>query len=160
MKNKRSIQFKAAFLMIVFSLNTIIGFACAVGINMGFNTSHHHEEEETEAVIHIHKDGKKHVHQEAAKHHDEVDKDNDHDKKDSNDNCCNDKVIKFNEVDKSSSHSFNAGVNRIFFTTFLASFYNLNIFYKSYINTGSKYFVRSYHPPIPDIRIAIQSFQI
>ena len=45
--------------MLVFSLNTVIGFACAVGINMGFNTTHHHEEEATEAVVHIHKDGKK-----------------------------------------------------------------------------------------------------
>ncbi len=158
MNQNISIQLKAAFLIVVFSLNTIIGFACAIGIDMGFNIFHHHEEEETEAVIHIHKDGKKHVHQEVAKHHDEAD--NDHHKKDSKDNCCNDKVIKFNEVDKSSSHSFNAGVNPIFFTTFLASFYSIDIFYKSYVNTGSNYFVRSHHPPIPDIRIEIQSFQI
>ena len=143
--------------MIVFSLNTVIGFACAVGIDMGFNTAHH-QEEATKAVVHIHKDGKKHVHHEAAKHHDEAD--NDHHKKDSKDNCCHDKVIKFNEVDKSATHSFNTGVNQIFFTTFPASFYSLNPFYISYINTGNKYFVRSHHPPIPDIRIAIQSFQI
>ncbi len=156
--NKRSIQFKAVFLMIVFSLNTVIGFACAVGIDMGFNTSHHHEDEATKAVVHIHKDGKKHVHHEAAKHHDEAD--SDHHKKDSKDNCCNDKVIKFNDVDKSASHYFNTNINPIFFTAFLTSFYNSDIFYKSYINICSKYFVRSYHPPIPDIRIAIQSFQI
>ena len=157
MKKRRSIQFKAAFLMIVFSLNTLIGFACAIGIDMGFNTLHHHEEEATEAIVHIHKDGKKHVHHEESKHHDESDKDH---HKDGKDNCCNDKVIKFNEVDKSASHSFNAIVNPIFFTTFLASFYDTNIFYNSYVDTGIKYFVRSHHPPIPDIRIAIRSFQI
>jgi len=89
MKKRRSIQLKAAFLMIVFSLNTLIGFACAVGINMGFNTSHHHEDEATEAVVHIHKDGKKHVHHEDAKHHDGSDKDH---AKNGKDNCCNDKV--------------------------------------------------------------------
>ena len=36
------IQLKAALLLLVFGLNTIIGFACAVGVDMGFNTSHHH----------------------------------------------------------------------------------------------------------------------
>ena len=159
MKKRRSIQFKAAFLIVVFSLNTVIGFACAVGIDMGFNTTHHHEDEEaTESAVHIHKDGKRHVHHEEAKHHDEAN--NDHHKKGGKDNCCNDKVIKFNEVDKSASHSLNANINPIFFTTFLASFYSINIFYTSYIDTGIKYFVRSYHPPISDIRIQIQSFQI
>ena len=155
MKKRRYIQFKAALLMIVFSLNTVIGFACAVGIDMGFNTSHHHDEEATEAVVHVHKDGKKHVHHEDAKH--ETDKDH---HKNGKDNCCHDKVIKFNEVDKSASHSFNAVVNPIFFTSFLASFYDINILYQSYVDTGIKYFVRSHHPPISDIRIAIRSFQI
>lgn len=155
MKKRRSIQFKAAFLMIVFSLNTIIGFACAIGIDMGFNTSHHNEEEATEVVVHVHADGKKHVHDEEAKHHNEADKD--HDNKG---NCCNDKVIKFSEVDKSASHSLNAGINPIFFTSFFASFFATNIFYISNVNTNIKSFVRSHHPPIPDIRIAIRSFQI
>jgi len=159
MKIRRSIQFKAAFLIIVFSLNTLIGFACAVGIDMHFNSSHHDEAEEAaEAIVHVHADGKKHIHHEAAKHHDEAD--NDHNKKGGKDNCCNDKVIKFNEVDKSASHSLNASFSPIFFTTFLASSYNINIFYTSYIDTGIKYFVRCYHPPISDIRIQIQSFQI
>ena len=142
--------------MIVFSLNTVIGFACAVGIDMKFNTSHHHEEEATEAVVHIHKDGKKHVHHEKSDH-DQV---NNHKGQNGKDNCCNEKIIKFNEIDKSASHSLNASISPIFFTTFLASFYNIRLFYTSYIDTGIKYFVRSYHPPIPDIRIQIQSFQI
>lgn len=162
MKIRRSIQFKAAFLIIVFSLNTMIGFACAVGIDMGFNSSHHHEEEATEAVVHVHKDGKKHVHHEMKEHnkshpHDQV---SNHKEQNGKDNCCNDKVIKFNEVDKSTSHSLNTSISPIFFTTFLASFYSIHIFYTSYIGTGIKYFVRSYHPPISDIRLAIRSFQI
>ncbi len=158
MKIRRSIQFKAAFLIIVFSLNTMIGFACAVGIDMGFNTSHHHDEEATEISVHVHSDGKKHIHHEAAKHYDEPD--NDHHKSNGKDNCCNDKVIKFNEVDKSASHSLNTGISPVFFTTFLTSFYSANILYTSFINTAINYFVRSYHPPISDIRIKVQSFQI
>ena len=157
MIKKSSIQLKAAFLIIVFSLNTIIGFACAIGINMGFNAPHHHDEEATEIQEHEHADGKHH-HEGATKHHEEGD--NDHQKsKDGKDDCCNDKVIKFNEIDKSFSHSLTTVVNPVFFTTFLALFKNTHIFYTSNI-ISTRYFVRSYHPPIPDIRIEIQSFQI
>lgn len=159
MKRRISIQLKAAFLVAVFSLNTIIGFACAVGIDMGFNSSHYHDEEATEIAVHIHADGKKHIHHEAKKHHDEPDNDH-HKTKENKDNCCNDKVIKFNEVDKSFSHSLNTSIHSIFSTFFTASFYNIDVFYTSFINTNIKYFVRSYHPPISDIRIQIQSFQI
>jgi hypothetical protein len=158
MKKRIYIQFKAAFLIIVFSLNTVIGFACAIGIDMGFNSKHHHDEEATDSMVPVHADGKKHFHHEASKHHDGAD--GNHKSKDGKDNCCNDQVMKFNEVDKSASHSLNASINPIFFTAFVSSFYTINDLYTSYINTSIKYFVRSYHPPILDIRIEIQSFQI
>ncbi len=158
MNKNISIQLKAAFLIIVFSLNTIIGFACAIGIDMGFNTTHHHGNETTAATVHIHKDGKKHFHhKEAAKHHDEVS--NHHKAKDTKDNCCNDKVIKITQLDKSVPQYIGA-LNPVFFTTFVSSFYYFDILYTSQLSPSIKYFVRSHHPPIPDIRIAIQSFQI
>ena len=56
-----SIQLKAAFLLIIFSMNMLVGFSCAVGVDMGFNTAHHHEGEATE--LHVHADGKKHHHE-------------------------------------------------------------------------------------------------
>ena len=62
MKRNKSIQLKAAFLLIVFSLNTVIGFACAVGLDMGFN-SHHHCQENA-----IKTEGNHH-HDEADVHH-------------------------------------------------------------------------------------------
>ena len=156
MNQNISIQLKAIFLIIVFSLNTVIGFACAVGIDMGFNTTHHHEEEATEAIVHIHKDGKKHVHHnEAAKHHNE---ENNQKEKSGKDDCCNDKVIKITQIDKSFPQSLSA-INPVFFTTFIVSFYNIDLLFTSQ-NVSIKYFVRSHHPPIPDIRVAIQSFQI
>lgn len=43
MKTPTSIQLKAASLLILFSLNMIIGGACAIGIEMWFNISHHEE---------------------------------------------------------------------------------------------------------------------
>ncbi len=157
MKIITSIQIRAALLLVVFSLNTVLGFACAIGINMGFNVNHHTDEEVSAGVVHTHNDGKQHIHHDEVKPHDEAEAD--HHNEESKNNCCNDKVIKFNEVDKIASHPY-LSVSPVFFTSFLASFYDISISYTSYVDTGIKYYVRSYHPPITDIRIAIQSFQI
>ncbi|MEO6404066.1 MAG: hypothetical protein ABIO32_01160 [Ferruginibacter sp.] len=156
MKRNISIQLKAILLLIVFSMNTVIGFACTIGIDMGFNTSH--LEEATEVSVHVHSDGKKHEHHnEGGKHHDE-DKDH-HKTKDAKDNCCNEKVMKFNDVDKSVPASSNM-IHPVFYTAFLASYYNVIKILHSDVVKDIKPFVRSHHPPISDIRIAIRSFQI
>jgi hypothetical protein len=149
MKRKKPIQLKAAFLLIVFSLNTIIGFACAVGLNMGFN-SHHHEQSAIEATENHHHD-KSHHHDEADVSHQKTNNDKD--------NCCNDEVMKFQQVDKNIATSFSL-ISPVFFTSFLASFYHIDLLSSNDRISTIKYFVRRHHPPIPDIRIAIQSFQI
>ncbi len=143
MQRKKSIHLKAAFLLAVFSMNMVVGFACAVGLDMGFN-SHHHEESSIESVaIHHHHDNNVENHQ----------------TKNNKDNCCNDEVMQFQKIDKALASSINV-VNPVSFTSYLASFYNLDVLPPSTQTSGIKYFVRSYHPPIPDIRIAIRSFQI
>ena len=149
MKKIKSIQLKAAFLVIVFSLNTVIGFACTVGLDMGFN-SHHHEESAIEVSENHHQD-KSHHHDEADVHHHQTNNDKD--------NCCNNEVMKFQQVDKAVASSITL-IIPVFFTSLLASFYNINILSSNNRISGIKHFVRSHHPPIPDIRIAIQSFQI
>ncbi|MBN9349308.1 MAG: hypothetical protein J0H55_01370 [Chitinophagaceae bacterium] len=149
MNRKKSIQFKAAFLLIVFSLNTVIGFACAVGLDMGFN-SHHHEESAIEVSENHHQD-KSHHHDEADVHHHQTNNDKD--------NCCNNEVMKFQQVDKAVASSITL-ISPVFFISFLASFYNIDILSSNNRISTIKYFVRRHHPPIPDIRVAIQSFQI
>ncbi len=149
MNRNKSIQFKAAFLLIVFSLNTVIGFACAVGMNMGFN-SNHHKESAIEATENHHHD-KSHHHDEADVSHQKTNNDKD--------NCCNDEVMKFQQVDKNIATSFSL-ISPVFFTSFLASFYHIDLLSSNNRISTIKYFVRRHHPPIPDIRIAIQSFQI
>jgi len=62
MKEKKSIQLKAALLLILFSLNTIIGFACALSTGMDFNNKHNDEKQNIKPPAHIHADGKNHVH--------------------------------------------------------------------------------------------------
>ncbi|HET7117794.1 MAG TPA: hypothetical protein VFI29_14970 [Hanamia sp.] len=149
MNQIRSIQYKAAFLLIAFSLNTVIGFACAVGLDMGFN-SHCHEQNAIEATGNCHHD-KSHHHGEAEIQH--------HKANNEKDNCCNDGVIKFQKIDKAISSSANM-INPVFFASFANSFYNIDILSSSNKTENTKYFARRYRPPIPDIRVAIQSFQI
>jgi hypothetical protein len=146
-----SIQLKAAFLMVIFGLNMAVGFACALGVDMNFN-SHHHDEEATE--IHVHADGKKHIHQKKLPEHHHDDKTNS-----KKDDCCNDKVVKISLEDKAVPQ-FASITIPVFFSAFIASYYNLDIAYPSQVTASIRYFTRCYHPPIPDIRIAIQSFQI
>src|SRR4249920_2925864 len=115
MKKTLSIQLKAAFLVLVFGFNTITGFACAIGIDMGFNKTHHHEET---TVPHVHADGKKHHHATAHQHS----------HKDGKDDCCNDKVVKISQADKAVPQAVKL-LSPVFFTAFVAVYNNINIFY-------------------------------
>ena len=158
MKKIKSIQLKAALLLIVFSLNTIIGFACAVGLDMGFN-SHHHEEESTDVPVHSHSDGKHHQHRNKVKnHHQEADN---HLQKTTSDedNCCHNKVTQILQQDKVIATSINI-ISPVFFTALTSSFYNVDALLSNGADSHVKHFIRRHHPPIPDIRVAIQSFQI
>lgn len=130
-------------------MNTVIGFACAVGLDMGFN-SHHHDESIIEVSENHHHD-KSHHQDEAKIHH--------HQTNNGKDNCCNDEVMKFQQVDKNIATSISL-INPLFFTSFLASFYNIDYFFPNTRISDNTYYDRTHHPPIPDIRIAIQSFQI
>ena len=154
MKAKRSIQLKAVFLMVVFALNSVVGFACTLGIDMGFNSMHHHDEEATEAGIQVQAEGAKHHHHnEATKHH--------HDSREDAEKggCCNDKVINFQNLDKNTNQNANLAINAPEFVTFLSNFFGIDIFKPSLVSS-QKYIVRFFHPPPTDIRILIRSFQI
>lgn len=201
MKSSTSIKLKAAFLLVVFATNTIVGFACSLGLDMGYNSKHHGEDAATEAVVHIHKDGKKHIHYEkkksnntdnshqpgekkatkavvhihkdAERHlHNEKKESHRHDKshthdeannaeqsKKDKDNCCTDEVKNFQQIDKSIPNSVNI-IHPVFFTAFVAAYYDITLLSHTNVVRDIKPFVRNHHPPIPDIRIAIQSFQI
>ena len=126
-----------------------IGFACAVGVDMGFN-SHHHEEEETAVSVHTHADGQKQHHEEAEYKHKNNDK---------KDDCCNDNVLKIFQTDKAVPQ-FAKLLSPVFSNIFVPVYYSVNISYPSQVSTSNKYYVSGHHPPIPDIRIAIRSFQI
>ncbi len=164
-----SIKLKAVILLVAFGLNTVVGFACSLGLDLGYNSTDHHQKDrdghkETEAVVHIHADGEKHIHYEKkskpdhGKSHHQEKKENHPKSKEDKDNCCADQVMKLEQSDKAVTQSLN--INH---PTFLISFFD--VFYSVTLPTTDivkniKQFVRSYHPPISNIRIAIQSFQI
>ena len=148
----------------IFSLNSIIGFACAAGIDMGFNTKHHEAEKATSAFVHIHVDGKKHVHQE-KKHSHNNSKAYRHnyagvsDNATGDDDCCSGKVTSFQQLDKSIAVALDI-VHPVFYTATVSTYFHLSVLPPAGNIKDIKLFVRSYHPPIADIRIAIQSFQV
>lgn len=164
MLHQQKNKIKALTLLVGFSLNTIIGFACSLGVDMGFNSKDHHDEEATEAVLHVHVDGKRHIHYEKKQrhdhdkdHHQENPKDN-HKSKEGKENCCKDLTLKFQQLDKSVPNTLNI-IHPTFSIVFFDAFYNVDL-PGSEVVKDIKQFVRGYHPPIPDIRIAIQSFRI
>lgn len=150
MFQNRSIQLKAGVLLIAFGLNTVVGFACAMGLDMGFNNTHHHEEETIK--VHVHGNGKKHEHHKKSANHQ-------HTENKEKDGCCNNSAVTFSQTDKSVPPPGTI-ISPVFFTSFIASCFSIDILYTSPALESTRYFVRNYHPPIPDIRIAIQSFQI
>jgi hypothetical protein len=150
MKKRLSIQLKAAFLLMIFSFNMVVGFACALGIGEVTNASHHHEEA-AEEHSHINK---------TTPHHDDGEHKNKHsDKKGEEEGCCTDKVVKIAQVDKTMPQLAKL-ISPVFLSAFVVTYYDLNISYPSQLGVSNKYLVLGHHPPIPDIRIAIQSFQI
>lgn len=149
MKNNLSIQLKAAFLLAIFSLNVVVGFACSIGIDMGFN-KHHHDDEMEMSSSHLS------MHTKTSACCDDVSSKS---SKGDDDNCCKDKVTKITTADKSLPENA-AVISPIFFTSFAATFYQVNILRSQPKNINVSYAVRGSPPAIPDIRIAIQSFLI
>ena len=130
-----------------------------MGLDMGYN-KFHHTEEATEVSVHVHADGKKHHHENEPRksHHDESAA-NHHDKKDASkkDDCCTNEIMQFQQSDKNLVAK--TGINMPVFVAILTNFFGIDNF-KSVQSSSPKYIASYFHPPPPDIRIAIQSFQI
>lgn len=127
-------------------------------MSMALKSKHHPKEEVAEAVVHMHKDGKKHVHLENKESDKHDEPGNTEKSKSEEGNCCSDQVKSFQEFAKSVPASQSV-IHPMFLATLSLSYYIVNIFRHKNVVKDIKPF-RSYHPPIPDIRIAIQSFQI
>ncbi|MBX9733085.1 MAG: hypothetical protein K2X37_03405, partial [Chitinophagaceae bacterium] len=166
---------KALFLLVVFATNTAVGFACAVGVDMGGFNSPHHSEAEQPSEVHIHNDGKNHVHEKqisAVKTHVHEDGANhQHDiepvkkvpvdgsnllTKD-NGGCCTNEVQEFQNLDKSIS--VNTSISVPVFMAIMRTYFDID-FSLAIKDFPVNYKYRFFYPPPPDILIAIQRFQI
>jgi hypothetical protein len=174
MNRNLSIKLKALFLLVVFATNTAVGFACAIGIDMGFNSPHQSETEEP-AKVHIHDDGKKHVHKkepsEVTTHVHEDGMKHQHESEPAKQitiagsnlltkddgGCCTNKVQEFQNLDKNVS--VNTGISVPVFVAILSTYFDVD-FSTALKDFPVNYKARFYYPPPPDIRIAIQRFQI
>ena len=173
MKRSLSIKLKAVFLLIVFSLSTLVSFACAAGLDMGYNKDHHKVQTHPSATEHAgigHGHSKNALHGHAtvdnggsASHRDEIThhEQNGGDKKESTpDDCCRDAAAKFEKCDKLSPQTFNYNFQALFITFIINPYFNANAITSLLHTPNSRYFIRNHHPPIADTRIAIQSFLI
>ena len=145
-------RIRGFILLLVFSMNTLAGFACSVGMNMGYNKDHHQHSKE------VVKASTEHEHN----HHDQEPQKSESEKghNESGKDCCGD-ITKLNLADKSvvSSISLQAPV---FLVAFVSHFIVSEIDTPSLLeNTTSNSLRRSWNlHDHTDLRIVIQSFRI
>ena len=145
--------YKALLLLVVFSLNTLVSFACSLG---GVFHSLHH----SSSVSSSHKQHKHH-HGGDEKPQPHEHKDNHHSKSDAHkDDCCSNSVLQIEKIEKSVSRSIEAP-NAVFLTSFLTYFTSLFSLFPAEEKTFFPYYIRwRLTSTIQDLRIVIQSFQI
>lgn len=162
MKQQWKNKIKAIILILVFSLNTVVGFACSIGIDMGYNAKHHqHGSANSDTKTHSPKSGHKHSNE--ASHNKDQHK---HTKADgaarnTQDDCCANDVTKFIQLDKSIVKT-NLDLQMPTFLVALTSIFIQPSLNEDNLANRSRLLPlrRSCSIYDTDIRIAIQSFQI
>lgn len=170
MEDQSTIKLKALFLLVSFSLNSVVGAACSLGVDMGFN-SHHHEHDAKGQHNHSHNDreevtnngyhdGHSHKHAHFEGHKSAFDTENTVAIKASEDeNCCKDFVVAFEKLDKQRRvEKANLAKIKIDHSSFILCS-NTTFNKQAYIEPVRIPPVHSDLPP-PDIRVFIQSFLI
>ena len=152
MKTISTLKLIAATVLVIFGLNTIVGFACSLGVNMGYNPPHN----AVENASTLHSNVATHRHEKASHTHSHI-----HAFKNENKtaNCCSDAVAGFSQPDQSvPQRNFLTGP--LFSPACFSSFIITNDFSLSQISASENHFLRGFPPPLEDIRIAIRSFRI
>jgi hypothetical protein len=145
-------------MLMVFALNTVVAFACSMGLDMGFNRSHHGNAN-TKAG-HSHKEKHSHGrHSRGTEHkHAESSASSHKHKSTDEDNCCNKTAVELQKFDKSSSHSPNPVIKVPVLLPLLFVFAGIEL--QAELNPVlNKTLIPQYYPP-PDRRILFQSFLI
>lgn len=153
--------YKALVLLTVFSLNTVVSFACSLS-SLFHNLHHHNSSAKIERHHgHRHDHAKGHTHGKAHVHpHDKAPEERqDHHSNGAKDDCCSNSVVVMQQADKSVSRSIEVP-NVFFVASVLTPLYHLS-FSEAIPKKAFKHNLRWRHPTtIQDLRIVIQSFQI
>ena len=164
MNTSRTIKCKALFLLVSFSMNTVVGFACSLGIDMGFNSGHHedHDEEQpnhsdevhsgVQEADHYSKHLLNHAHTVAYVENGPVITTSE------DEHCCKDFVVGFQNLDKQLAQKLSFAKNKIATTPFIlhSTLTFKYIIYLEPVRIPPK--IPDHSPP--DIRVFIQSFLI
>lgn len=141
-----------SFVLLVFSLNTLLGFACGAGWNLGYNAGHHQHQTLAEQhsgskdVMHHHSDNGAH---EKSDHN-----------KEKNEDCCTENVLTISLADKTMPKSVEK-INPVCISVFtIAGPYVFTSPGLYDAKNSLSYLISGHPPPVTDIRIAIQRFQI
>lgn len=153
MTRQKKNSIRALFLLTVFTLNTVAGFACSLGVDMGYNTKHHEAGGKALSQPHKHAQAHKHSHAHKTKNGASL--------KGIKDDCCSDQVNDFAKLDKAVSYNNLLLQPPVFLIATLTNFFN---YHKeestSSVNSKFRHERRWRSLNDTDIRIAIQSFQI
>ena len=138
---------KAFILITVFSMNTVIGSACAMS-DM-FHQAHHHNN--ASSANHEHANGTIHSHDHDGAHHDQ---------EESSDECCSRLSVEFNQLDKSLIQKTELCFLSYSFVLRTDPHITFSLSSRNYSSLFFQY--ERWRPPatIQDLRIVIQSFQI
>lgn len=155
MTRQRKNKIIGLILLLVFSLNTVVGFACSIGVDMGYNDKHHqHDASNKTADSHSH--AGKHQHDHGKTSGDSNGVNNSKNETD----CCTNGVTDFIKLDKSIAGTIDLQP-LVSLVAFVSSF--LLPAQESTLPETSTYgYVRrSWRlSNDTDLRIVIQSFQI
>lgn len=164
MKPSTTIKYKALFLLVSFSLNSVVGFACSLGVDMGFNSDHHShgsgkQHEHSDADHHEHDGTNSHQHEAKTHHHTDNHSNTVSFTSQNEDNCCKDFVVGFQSMDKMLAKQIRAQQKITDISPFIVVFI-------AEANNAKDFVLHLRIPPRevdhspPDIRVFIQSFLI
>lgn len=150
MFHSNHIRIKAFFLITVFSLSTLAGFACSVGIDLGYNDNHHSAQSHQEHSENVVSGGLHHYAHAVEKNSPSPE----------SKDCCSNEVIQITQLDKRTAPE-QPTLKTPFFTHLLSAFYMYadKIFDQRQGRDLTAVYLSGFSPHT-DIRIAIQSFQI
>ena len=154
MIRRQGTYYKALLLVTVFSLNTVVSFACSLGGL--FHTLHHGRTVNSASSHHNdhhgHNGGHKNDHGNKAHNHSEKEK--------TGDDCCSNNVIEVEKVEKSVSRTIEAP-SVVFLTSLLTTYSAIFQLFPTYDTVFYPDPVRwRLSTTIQNLRIVIQSFQI